>query len=164
MKYNGLILNASDRINRNDLRFFLRGVSAKIPPPNTSQSTLLHKHTSCSCAVISLVGGLKTGERTAVIHCFTSLIYVQSSLLLAPGKSCYCVCQHCALVPNKKVIISLCCCCFPLTLSRLSTELPGSALLLAADTVYKMVSCQHPVLSVCEHRCWKEATQSNSCY
>lgn len=45
MKYNVLILNASDRINRNDLRFFPEEFSAKPPlHPSTLTHTRSHTH------------------------------------------------------------------------------------------------------------------------
>ena len=97
MKYNVLILNASDRINHNDLRFFPKEFSTKPP-------LYPHPHIPHDCAVIALVGVVKARELTAVTHWFRSVIYVQSSLLLAPGRKRYCLCQHCVVAPNENVI------------------------------------------------------------
>lgn len=101
MKYNVLILNASDRINRNDLRFFPEELSAK-PPLHIHTHT--YAHTPRDCGVIALVGAVKAGEHTAVSHWFRSVIYVQLSLPLAPGRKRYCLCQHCVSAQNENVI------------------------------------------------------------
>lgn len=74
MKYNVLILNASDRINHNDLRFSPWGVQHKNPTPRDR-------------AVIALVGVVKAREHTAVAHWFRSVIYVQPSLFGASGEN-----------------------------------------------------------------------------
>lgn len=64
MKYNVLILNASDRINRNDLRFSPEELSTK--PLHTHMQARTHRHRDH--VVIALVGVVKAGEHTAVTH------------------------------------------------------------------------------------------------
>lgn len=71
MKYNVLILNASDRINHNDLRFPPQGVQCKTNPLFTHMHihTCMHAHLNPhNCAVMALVGVVKAGEHTAVSH------------------------------------------------------------------------------------------------
>lgn len=63
MKYNVLILNASDRINRNDLRFPPREFCTK--PPLDTHRMLAHTQTPVVGAVIDVVGVVKAGEHSS---------------------------------------------------------------------------------------------------
>lgn len=64
MKYNVLILNASDRINRNDLRF-PPGNSAQNHPSTHTACSRAHTQTPVVGAVIDVVGVVKAGEHSS---------------------------------------------------------------------------------------------------
>lgn len=104
MKYNVLILNASDRINRNDLRFFPPGILHKTTPRHThTPHARAHTQTPVDCAVIDLVGVVKAGE-----HSGNLLIQKHNLCSLESAASCgeklYHLCQCRALALNEKVI------------------------------------------------------------
>lgn len=120
MKYNVLILNAYDRINCNDLRFFSSWRSL-----GTTEHSSTQTHTPYTCVVIDSAGLVKAEEYTAVTHWFRRLTSLQYSRLFAPGQNDVSVSNVCwswtKNVCNKH---SGCCCCFSrqLTLSWLRTN------------------------------------------
>lgn len=83
MKYNVLIPNASDRINRNDLRFSPLGILHKTTPRHTHRM-LAHTQTPVVGAVIDLVGVVKAGEHSSNLL-IQSIIYVHLSRPLRVG-------------------------------------------------------------------------------
>lgn len=88
MKYNVLILNASDRINCNDLRFFPGEFSAQ-PPLVTHVCT----HTQLWCNCLGRAGeSWRTHSSKSLIskcYCWCSFESAASS-----GLKRYCLCQH----------------------------------------------------------------------
>lgn len=100
MKYNVLIPNASDRINRNDLRFPPLGILHKTTPRHTHRM-LAHTQTPVVGAVIDLVGVVKAGEHSNNLL-IQSIIYVHLSRpLRVGGKNCsLCQCRVLALKEN----------------------------------------------------------------
>lgn len=83
MKYNVLIPNASDRINRNDLRF-PPGNSAQNHPSTHTPHARAHTQTPVVGAVIDLVGVVKAGEHSSNLL-IQSIIYVHLSRPLRVG-------------------------------------------------------------------------------
>lgn len=82
IKYNVLIPNASDRINRNDLRFPPWEFCTK--PPLDTHRMLAHTQTPVVGAVIDLVGVVKAGEHSSNLL-IQSIIYVHLSRPLRVG-------------------------------------------------------------------------------
>lgn len=100
MKYNVLILNASDRINRNDLRFSPEELSTK-PPPHTHASA----HTQTPRSRRNCLGWCGESWRAHSSNSLIQKCYLCSVKSAASsGPKLHCLCQRCVLALNENVI------------------------------------------------------------